>query len=104
VFSERLFIPLRKSARPTGQDIEVHTKNLGGPLDNKLLSSLPRDQFDLLAPHLREFVISNASLFDIADELGRTVVAVKARAHAIGIVLRRSRFMVKEKGKMTGSH
>jgi hypothetical protein len=30
----------------------VHTKNLGGPLDNKLLSSLPRDQFDLLAPHL----------------------------------------------------
>jgi CRP-like cAMP-binding protein len=44
--------PLRKSARPTGQDIEVHTKNLGGPLDNKLLSSLPRDQFDLLAPHL----------------------------------------------------
>lgn len=30
----------------------MHTKNLGGPLDNKLLSSLPRDQFDLLAPHL----------------------------------------------------
>lgn len=52
MLSERLFIPLRKSARPTGQDIEVHTKNLGGPLDNKLLSSLPRDQFDLLAPHL----------------------------------------------------
>jgi CRP-like cAMP-binding protein len=25
---------------------------MGGPLDNKLLSSLPRDQFDLLAPHL----------------------------------------------------
>jgi CRP-like cAMP-binding protein len=30
----------------------VHSKNLGVPLDNKLLSSLPRDQFDLLAPHL----------------------------------------------------
>jgi hypothetical protein len=30
----------------------VHSKNLGGPLDNKLLSSLPRDQFDLLALHL----------------------------------------------------
>jgi CRP-like cAMP-binding protein len=43
---------VRKSARPTGQDIAVHSKNLGGPLDNKLLSSLPRDQFDLLAPHL----------------------------------------------------
>jgi CRP-like cAMP-binding protein len=30
----------------------VQYKNLGGPLDNKLLSSLPRGQFDLLAPHL----------------------------------------------------
>jgi CRP-like cAMP-binding protein len=52
VLSERLPTPVQKSARPTGQDIEVHTKNLGGPFDNKLLSSLPRDQFDLLAPHL----------------------------------------------------
>jgi CRP-like cAMP-binding protein len=51
VLSERLPIPLRKSARPTGQDIPVHSKNFGGPLDNKLLSSLPRDRFDLLAPH-----------------------------------------------------
>jgi len=31
----------------------VHSKNFGGPLDNKLLSSLPRDQFDLLVPHLK---------------------------------------------------
>jgi CRP-like cAMP-binding protein len=30
----------------------VHSTNVGSPLDNKLLSSLPRDQFDLLAPHL----------------------------------------------------
>ena len=30
----------------------MHSKNVGGPLDNKLLSSLPRNQFDLLAPHL----------------------------------------------------
>lgn len=30
----------------------MHSTNLGGPLDNKLLSSLPRDQFHLLAPHL----------------------------------------------------
>jgi CRP-like cAMP-binding protein len=51
VLSERLPIPLRKSARPNGQDIPVNSKN-GVPLDNKLLSSLPRDQFDLLAPHL----------------------------------------------------
>jgi CRP-like cAMP-binding protein len=52
VLSERLPIPLRKSARPIGQDISVHSKNFGVPLDNKLLSSLPRDQFDLLAPHM----------------------------------------------------
>jgi CRP-like cAMP-binding protein len=52
VLSERLPIPLRKSARPIGQDIPVHSKNFGVPLDNKLLSSLPRDRFDLLAPHL----------------------------------------------------
>ena len=35
--------PLRETARPTGQDIAVHIKNLGRPLDNKLLAALPRD-------------------------------------------------------------
>jgi CRP-like cAMP-binding protein len=30
----------------------MHSGNLGRPLDNKLLSSLPRAQFDLLAPYL----------------------------------------------------
>ena len=30
----------------------MHIKNLGRPLDNKLLAALPRDQFDLLAPNL----------------------------------------------------
>src|SRR6266481_4904709 len=30
----------------------MHTPNLGRPLDNKVLSTLPRDQFDLLAPYL----------------------------------------------------
>ena len=30
----------------------MHTRILGRPLDNHLLSSLPRDQFDLLGPHL----------------------------------------------------
>jgi hypothetical protein len=52
---------------------------------------------------LREFVISNASLFDIADELGRTVVAVKARAcnrnRAAALA-----FYGEGKGKMTGSY
>jgi CRP-like cAMP-binding protein len=43
--------PPAESARPIGQDITVHSKDFGGPLDNKLLSALPRDQFDLLASH-----------------------------------------------------
>ena len=30
----------------------MHSRNLGGPLDNKLLSSLPRDTFNLLGPNL----------------------------------------------------
>ena len=52
VISERIPTPPAESARPIGRDIAVHSKNFGGPLDNKLLSSLPRDQFDLLSPHL----------------------------------------------------
>jgi hypothetical protein len=48
---------------------------------------------------LRELVISNASVFDIAADLGRTVVAVRARAHALRIALGRSRFRVKANAK-----
>jgi CRP-like cAMP-binding protein len=69
VLSERLPIPLRKSARPTGQDVVVHSKNLGGPLDNKLLSSLPRDQFDLLSPHLvTQSLAQGLVLMEAGDE------------------------------------
>ena len=48
---------------------------------------------------LRELVVSNASVFDIAADLGRTVVAVRARAHALRIALGRSRFRVKANAK-----
>jgi CRP-like cAMP-binding protein len=48
------FIPCGKSARPTGRDIAVavNISNAGLPLDNKLLASLPRGDFDRLLPHL----------------------------------------------------
>src|SRR5580765_4045532 len=36
----------------------MHTLNLGGPLDNKLLSALPRGQFDLLGQHLTTVSLS----------------------------------------------
>jgi len=44
-------------------------------------------------------VVSNASLSDIAEDLGRTVSAVKARAHAMRIALGRSRFIMKSNAK-----
>jgi hypothetical protein len=40
------------SARPTGQDHPLPLSNSVRLLDNKLLASLPRDHFDLLAPLL----------------------------------------------------
>jgi len=47
----------------------VHSKNFGGPLDNKLLSSLPRDQFDLLAPHLiTQSLVQGLVLTEAGDE------------------------------------
>ena len=47
----------------------MHSKNLGGPLDNKLLSSLPRDQFDLLAPYLiTESLTRGLVLLEAGDE------------------------------------
>jgi hypothetical protein len=44
-------------------------------------------------------VVSNASLSDIAEDLGRTASAVRARAHAMRIALARSRFIMKSKAK-----
>jgi hypothetical protein len=46
---------------------------------------------------LRQLIVSNASVIDIAADLGRTVKAVRARAHRLGIALGRSRFRVKAK-------
>jgi len=46
---------------------------------------------------LRKLIISNTSVIDIAADLGRTVKAVRARAHALRIALGRSRFRVKAK-------
>jgi hypothetical protein len=46
---------------------------------------------------LRKLIISNASVLDIAADLGRTVKAVRACAHALRIALGRSRFRVKAK-------
>ena len=52
MLSEPYSHPPAESARPTGQDHPLPLSNLVRPLDNKLLASLPRDHFDLLAPLL----------------------------------------------------
>jgi CRP-like cAMP-binding protein len=44
--------PPAESARPTGQDNPLPLSNSVHPSDNKLLASLPRDHFELLAPLL----------------------------------------------------
>ena len=40
----------------------MHLKNLGRPLDNRLLAALPRHQFDLLAPHLTTVSLEQAEV------------------------------------------
>jgi CRP-like cAMP-binding protein len=48
----------------------MHSKNFGVPLDNKLLSSLPRAQFDLLAPHLlTQSLAQGLVLIEAGDEV-----------------------------------
>ncbi len=47
----------------------MHSQNLGGPLDNKLLASLPRDQFGLLGPHLiTQSLEHGLTLIEVGDE------------------------------------
>ncbi len=46
----------------------MHTLNLGGPLDNKLLSALPRGQFDLLGQHLTTVSLSQGEMVVGAGE------------------------------------
>jgi hypothetical protein len=48
---------------------------------------------------LRQRVLSNASLSDIAEDLGRTASAVRAGAHALRIALGHSRFIMKRTAK-----
>ena len=64
--------PAVKSARPTGRDVAVVIafSNVGHPLDNKLLASLPRDHFDRLLPHLATVHLQQgAVLTEAGDEV-----------------------------------
>jgi CRP-like cAMP-binding protein len=70
--SERSPNPCGKSARPTGQDIAVHVtvSKAGLPLDNKLLASLPRNDFDRLLPHLSTTSLQQGTvLIEAGDEV-----------------------------------
>jgi hypothetical protein len=77
-------VEIPKNERDYGED---HTKK---PSNTKAWTSDEDER-------LRKLIISNASVIEIAAELGRTVKAVRARAHALRIALARSRFRVKAK-------
>ncbi len=65
-------IPCGKSARPIGRDIAVvvNLPNSGLPLDNKLLTSLPRGDFDRLLPHLSTHTLEQGIvLMEAGDEV-----------------------------------
>jgi CRP-like cAMP-binding protein len=48
----------------------VHVLNIGLPLDNNLLASLPRDHFDRLLPHLSSLqLMQGLVLFEAGDEV-----------------------------------
>jgi CRP-like cAMP-binding protein len=50
--------------------VQVPVSNVGRPLDNKLLASLPRDQFDRLAPYLTSVSLPQGLvLYEAGDEV-----------------------------------
>jgi CRP-like cAMP-binding protein len=70
--SERPRNPCGTSARPTGRDIVVSilASIVGLPLDNRLLASLPRGDFDRLLPHLSTVTPQQGSvLVEAGDEV-----------------------------------
>jgi CRP-like cAMP-binding protein len=69
VLSERTPPPCGNSARPIGQDTALQKKILEGA-SNRLLSSLSRDQFDLLSPYIStELFDPNHILIEAGDEI-----------------------------------
>jgi len=71
--------PCGTSARPIGRDIAVVEliSDTGPALDNKLLASLPRSQFERLQPHLVTVAPSQgAVLCEAGDEVGQVYEAV----------------------------
>src|SRR3954471_8380418 len=67
--SERHSNPCGDAARPIGRDIAVHSPT-SSHLDNKLLASLPRSQFDLLVPHLTVATLAQTTVvYEVGDEV-----------------------------------
>jgi hypothetical protein len=88
LWEPRVEIP--KNAQNAGEN---HTKK---PSNTKAWTS---DQDE----RIRKLIISNASVIDIAADLGRAVKAVRARAHTPTDLARPLAVSGKNKGKMTAS-
>jgi CRP-like cAMP-binding protein len=64
-----ILFPCGKTARPTGQDIAVHSPT-SSHLDNKLLAALPRGELNLLMPHLSVTTLGQTTVvYETGDEV-----------------------------------
>jgi hypothetical protein len=68
-------------ARPIGQEMQMLSSNPGLPLDNKLLSSLLREQIDQLTPHMTTKQLPQGTVLPEAGEEFHSTVASGTRFH-----------------------
>ena len=82
-------IPCGKSARPTGRDIAVPVTipNAGLPLDNKLLASLPRGDFERLLPHLTTVALQQGMvLMESGDEVDQIYFPISGMLSLLAVL------------------
>jgi CRP-like cAMP-binding protein len=82
-------IPCGKSARPTGRDIAVQVTipNAGLPLDNKLLASLPRGDFERLLPHLTTVALQQGTvLMESGDEVDQIYFPISGMLSLLAVL------------------
>ena len=82
-------IPCGKSARPTGRDIAVQVTipNAGLPLDNKLLASLPRGDFERLLPHLTTVALQQGMvLMESGDEVDQIYFPISGMLSLLAVL------------------
>ena len=88
----------KRAAKAEARGLEGPETSMTGEIATRLINNRKAWTADE-DERLRQRIVSNASLSDIAEDLGRTASAVRARAHAKRIALGRSRFIMKSNAK-----